>query len=214
MQVSKAVQGSDEWLNERIGKATASRFADIIAKTRSGYSTSRANYRSELVIERLTNQRTDGFKSSAMEWGNEYEPVARMRYELHTGNQVEETGLWHTDGYGASPDGLVGEDGLIEIKCPNTSTHLETLKTRKAPKKYYAQMQGQMWLTGRKWCDFVSFDPRLPENAQLFVARVERDEEFIKELEQEVKQFLQEVEAEQEFVAGFELIERNNISIK
>lgn len=139
--------------------------------------------------------------------GTDNEPVARLRYELETGNDVEECGFFaHPDIMaGASPDGLVNDDGLLEIKCPNSATHIETLRKRKVPSQYYWQVQGQMWMTGRQWCDFVSFDPRLPENAQYIRIRMDRDDKAIAELEEEVKEFLQSVEIEAAFVRNFEL---------
>lgn len=201
----KAEQRSPEWFAARLGKATGSRFGDIIAKTRSGYAASRKNYRAELVAEILTGQVTESFTTAAMQWGIDYEPVARLQYELITGNDVEETGFWYHNhlAAGASPDGFVNDDGLLEIKCPNTATHLDTLMYKKVPKQYVAQVQGQMWITGRKWCDFVSYDPRLPDNAQIFITRVERDEKFIAELEQEIIDFTQEVNDLVEFVRNF-----------
>ena len=135
----------------------------------------------------------------------DYEPVARLQYELETGYSVVDTSLWLHDTIeaGASPDGLVGDDGCLEIKCPNTATHLETLRTGKLPRQYQAQVQGQMWISGRQWCDFVSFDPRLPSNAQLFITRVDRDDLYIENLEQEIVEFLKEVDQEVEFVKNY-----------
>lgn len=201
-----AEQRSPEWFAARLGRPTASKFGDIIATTRSGYSAGRKNYRAELVIQRLTGVVPEGFSNAAMAWGTETEPVAQLAYELATGNEVEETSLWLHDEIeaGASPDGLIGDDGCLEIKCPNSATHLETLRTGKVPRLYIAQVQGQMWITGREWCDFVSFDPRLPQNAQLFITRVHRDDIYIQNLEQEVIEFLQEVEEEVEFVKHYE----------
>lgn len=201
----QAEQRSEEWFAARLGKATGSRFADIIARTRSGYAASRKNYRAELVSEILTGRPVETFTSAAMQWGTDNEPVARLQYELATGNEVKETGFWlhETLSAGASPDGFVGSDGLIEIKCPNTATHLETLIKKQVPKQYVAQIQGQMWITDRKWCDFVSYDPRLPDNAQLFIIRVARDEQFIQELEQEIIDFTQEVQDLVEFVRNY-----------
>ena len=190
-------QGTPEWFAARLCKVTASRVADIIAKTKSGYSTSRANYMAELVCERLTGRQGDFFQNAAMAWGTNTEPMARAAYEALEGMLVEETGfVSHAtiEMAGASPDGLVGDDGLIECKCPMTATHLETLLGKSVPSKYVAQMQWQMACTGRKWCDFVSFDPRMPEHMQLFVKRLERDEDYIIELEREVEKFLSELE--------------------
>jgi putative phage-type endonuclease len=190
-------QRSPEWYAARLGKVTASRVADIIAKTKSGYSTSRANYMAELVCERLTGKQGDFYQNAAMVWGTETEPMARSAYEAHSGNLVTETGLvLHTSiaDAGASPDGLIDEDGLVEIKCPNTSTHIDTLLDEKVPSKYVTQIMWQMACTERKWCDFVSFDPRMPEHMQIFVKRVERDDDMIVELEREVEKFLSELD--------------------
>lgn len=201
----QAEQRSDDWIAARVGVATTSRFSDIMAKTRSGYGAQRKNYMAELVVERLTNTPPENFTSKAMEWGTDTEPVARLNYSLITGNDVEETGLWlHEDiPCGASPDGFIGDDGLIEIKCPNTATHLDTLVIKQVPRQYEAQVQGQMWITGRKWCDFVSYDPRLPENAQMIIIHVERDDTYIKKLEDEIRLFLQEVDEQVTFVENY-----------
>jgi putative phage-type endonuclease len=199
-------QGTEEWHAARLGRATASRFKDVMLKIRSGEAAGRKNYRFELVSERLTGERQEMFTSAAMQWGTETEPVARLKYELSSGNDVEECGFFaHPELMaGASPDGLIGDDGILEIKCPNTATHIETLRKRNVPSTYYWQVQGQLWITGRKWCDFVSFDPRLPENAQFFTVRVERNEQDIKGLESEVTEFLKEVETEINFINNFE----------
>lgn len=190
-------QRTTEWRLARCGKVTASRVADVIAKTKSGYSTSRANYMAELICEKLTGVPTEGYTSSAMQHGIETEPQARAAYEMASGGLVEEVGFVpHSsifDG-GASPDGLVGADGMVEIKCPLTATHIDTLLTETVPGKYLAQMQWQMACTGRQWCDFVSYDPRLPETMALFVKRVPRDEKMIEELEKEVYNFLTEMD--------------------
>jgi putative phage-type endonuclease len=190
------VQGSPEWLALRIGKVTASRVADVIAKTKTGVSASRAKYAGELIAERLTNVPAERYTNGAMAWGKEQEPNARKAYEFYRDTDVVEIAfvLHPTIGdSGASPDGLVDVDGLIEIKCPDTHTHIETLLNKDVPAKYITQMMWQMACTGRKWCDFVSFDPRLPESMQFFCQRVHRDDEFIAELEREVVSFLNEV---------------------
>jgi putative phage-type endonuclease len=190
-------QGTPEWFAQRLGKVTASRVADIIAKTKTGVAASRGNYLAQLVAERLTGQAADSFKSGAMQHGTETEPMARMAYETETGQMVTEVAMIQhpkIEMAGASPDGLIGEDGLVEIKCPNTSTHIATLMADKAPSGYMAQMQWQMACTGRAWVDFVSFDPRMPEDMQLFIKRVPRDEKLIAEYEAEVIKFLAEVQ--------------------
>jgi len=201
MRIKKSIerdcmeQRTEEWFAARLGKVTASRVADVLAKIKSGESASRKNYKMELVVQRLTNKVGESFTNAAMEWGTEQEPFARMAYEAHTGTFVKEEGFVDhpiIEGFGCSPDGIVGE-GLIEIKAPNTANHIETVLENKAPSKYIPQMQCQMACTGAKWCDFVSFDPRVPEDLQLFVVRVERDQEYIDSMEVEVKQFLSEV---------------------
>ena len=189
-------QRTDEWFAARIGKVTASRVADVIAKTKSGYGAGRANYLADLVVERLTGQKAQGFSNAAMEWGTQTEPQARAAYSAKTGILVEEVGFIDHPTVamsGASPDGFA-EEGLIEVKCPNTSTMLEYILDGKPPQKYVTQMQWQMACTDRPWCDLVSFDPRLPERLQLLVVRVPRDDDYIAMLEAEVKKFLAELD--------------------
>lgn len=190
-------QRSDEWFAARLGKVTASRVADVVAKTKSGYSTSRANYMAELVAERLTGVKAEGYTNAAIQWGTDQEPEARLAYEFRTDAAIEEIGfVAHPtiDMSGASPDALVGLDGLAEIKCPLTATHIETLLTGVIPARYETQMLWQMACTGRSWCDYVSFDPRLPEEMRLFVKRFPRDAARIAELEEEVRTFLFELD--------------------
>lgn len=192
------VQGSAEWHQARLGKVTASKVADVMARTKSGYSASRANYAAQLIIERLTGQPTESFTNDAMRWGTEKEPEARRAYAFRTDNDVAEVGFVDhavISMAGASPDGLIGDDGLLEIKCPNTATHLDTLQTGAPPAKYVSQMLWQMACTGRQWCDFVSYDPRLPEDFRIFIARVERDDDAIAQMETEVVAFLAEIDA-------------------
>jgi putative phage-type endonuclease len=191
-------QRSPEWYAARLGKVTASRVADIVAKTKTGYSTSRMNYMAELICERLTGVQGASYSSAAMQWGTETEPMARAAYEGTVGALVIETGFVPHGSIsmaGASPDGLIGDDGLVEIKCPITATHIETLLGQSVPSRYNTQMQWQMACTGRKWCDFVSYDPRMPEKMQLFIKRIERDNVAIAELEREVVNFLNELES-------------------
>ena len=189
-------QGTPEWHQLRLGKVTASRVSDVLAKIKTGESASRKNYRAELVVQRLTGLPSESFTNAAMEWGTATEPMARIAYEITKEVLVEQVGFIEHPTiamFGCSPDGLV-HDGMIEIKCPNSATHIEYLTDNKAPAKYINQMQCQMAVTGRKWCDFVSFDPRLPEDLQLFVVRVERDQKYIDSMEVEVVEFLTEVE--------------------
>lgn len=190
------VQGSPEWFAARLGKVTASKVADVVAKTKSGWGASRANYMAALIAERLTQTPADSFSNAAMQWGTEQEPLARVAYEFFTGRDVEQVGFVDHPSIpmtGASPDGLVGEDGLVEIKCPNTATHIDTLLDGKVPGKYVIQMQWQMACTGRQWCDFVSFDPRMPEEMRLWIQRVDRDGPHIELLEEDVTRFLAEL---------------------
>jgi len=188
-------QRTDDWFAARIGKVTASRVADVVAKTKSGYSASRDNYMAQLVCERLTGKPAESFSNAAMQWGTETEPLARAAYEAKMDVLVDEVGFIDHPSIvnsGASPDGLVGIDGLIEIKCPNTATHIDTLLSQTVPKKYADQIFWQMACTGRDWCDFVSYDPRLPPDLQLFIKRIPRDDKYIQLLEAEVIEFLTE----------------------
>lgn len=196
--MAEIIQGSDEWHKIRLGKVTASRVADVVAKTKTGYSASRANYMAQLIAERLTGVVADSYTNDAMRWGTETEPEARSAYEFYSGNRVVEVGFIHhptIEMSGASPDGLVADGGLVEIKAPNTATHIETLLGKAIPGKYETQMQWQMSCTGRQWCDFVSYDPRMPEDMRFFCRRLTRDDKRIAELEREVLEFLAEVDA-------------------
>jgi len=195
--MTEIVQRSPEWHQLRAGKVTASRVADIIAKTKTGYSASRENYLAQLVCERMTQKPAESYSNAAMQWGTDQEPFARAAYEANKDVLVEEVGfVVHPtiEGAGASPDGLVGLFGLVEIKCPNTATHIQTLLDQKVPEKYNIQMQWQMACTCRQWCDFVSFDPRMAEGLQLFIKRVEYDPIYVAQLEKEVINFLMDVE--------------------
>ena len=190
-------QRSEEWFRARAGKVTASRVADVIAKTKSGYSTSRDNYMAELICQRLTGNLGDSYQNAAMVWGTNTEPFARAAYVSAKGVGVEEVGFVPhptLEDAGASPDGLVGHEGLLEIKCPLTSTHMNIMLEQEIPTKYHVQMQWQMACTGRLFCDFVSFDPRMPENLQLYIHTVDRDNRMIANLEAEVAKFLSEME--------------------
>lgn len=190
-------QRTEAWFAARAGKATASRIADIIARTKSGPSASRQAYAVQLALERITGQREEGFTSAAMQRGTDLEAEARAAYETERGVLVREVGFIDHPSIemsGASPDGMVGSDGLMEIKCPDSKQHLEYLRLQTAPAKYKPQVQWQMACTARAWCDFVSYDPRFPEGLQLHIVRVQRDAEYIAELETEVTAFLAEVE--------------------
>jgi putative phage-type endonuclease len=196
-------QRSDEWHKIRMGKVTASRISDVIAKTKTGVSTSRQNYLIQLVSERLTGKKGDSFVNQAMLDGIEREGAARALYERTRGVSVTEVGFFDhpvIKNSGASPDGAVNAEedgkyvGLIEIKCPIETTHTNTLMSKWIPNKYVPQMQWQMACTGAKWVDFISYNPNFPVELQLFVSRLHRDDDFIKELEEEVIKFLDEVD--------------------
>lgn len=190
-------QGSAEWLALRVGKVTASRVADVVAKTKTGWGASRANYMAALIAERLTGVPAEGFTNAAMQWGIETEPEARAAYQFENSVLVTQIGFVDHPTLsmsGASPDGLVGVDGLVEIKCPLTATHIDVLLSRSIPDKYVKQMQWQMACTGRQWCDFASFDPRMPEHMRLWVQRVARDEPMIQQLHGYIAAFLAELD--------------------
>ena len=189
-------QRTDEWFTARCGKATASALYKVMSKTKTGWGADRTNYAAQLVTERLTGRPADSFTNSAMQWGIDTEAQARMAYAFHADENPVEIGFldhpriaWS----GASPDGLVGLDGMIEIKCPNTATHIATLDGAPIDRKYLYQMQWQMACAEREWCDFVSFDPRLPPAMQMHTRRVERDDELLGELETADTEFLADV---------------------
>jgi putative phage-type endonuclease len=192
-------QRSDDWFAARLGKVTASSLHKVLAKTKTGYGADRGNYMTQLVLERVTGNKADSFSSAAMQWGVDQEPFARAAYETTQGVMVDETGfIQHPtiEMAGASPDGLVGDDGMVEIKCPESKTALECwLSDNPVESKYFAQMQWQMRCADRSWCDYVVFDPRMPAKAQLFVKRVERDDAWLETTEAEVIKFLAEVDA-------------------
>jgi len=190
------IQGSPEWFAARCGKLTASSIADAIAKTKSGWGASRANVMARLIAERLTGTPAESYQNKEMQWGSETEPLARDAYEFYADVDVEQVGfIVHPDfpESGASPDGMVGEQGLVEIKCPNTATHIDTLLGDSIAGRYILQMQWQMACTSRKWCDFVSFDPRMPGRMRLFIQRIPRDDVLIASLSKDVELFLREL---------------------
>lgn len=190
-------QRTDEWFAVRCGKVTASRIADVVARTKTGYGADRANYMAELVVERLTNTRAESYTNAAMQWGIDQEPAARDAYSARTGELVTEIGFIPHPRIamaGASPDGLVGVDGMVEIKCPNTASHIEYMMEGEPAHKYFLQMQWQMACANRQWNDFCSYDPRMPEGLQLFIVRVPRDDSVIEMLEAEVEKFLAELD--------------------
>lgn len=197
--MSDAVQGTQEWLDARVGKITASRLGDVMAMTKSGYAAARKNYAAELVVERLTGASSErGFVSREMQWGIDTEPEARSEYELRYDVSVEQVGLIDhptIERAGGSPDGLIGTDGAVEIKCPNTATHIETIRTGKVTDRYWKQIQWILDCTGRLWCDYVSYDPRVRiPGLVMHVIRVHRDDAFLKTAREEVLKLDAEVE--------------------
>ena len=193
MQIIRDIdQGTDEWLELRLGVVTASKFKDVLS---GGKGITRLSYMRQLAAEALTGAPVDLFKSSAMEWGNETEPQAKAMYQLHTFNTVEEVAFIKHDSInvGVSPDGLICDNGLIEIKCPNTTTQIDTFLRGKMPTGHIPQVQGQLWVSEREWCDFVSFDPRINGKSSFCMTRIERDDKYIKDLETKVKQFNEEL---------------------
>lgn len=190
------MQQSPEWYAARCGRATASRFADVMAKIKTGEAAGRRNYRAQLVAERLTGVPAESYTNAAMQWGIDTEPLARAAYEALSGNIVEQVAfVTHPELMaGASPDGLIDSDGGLEVKCPNTAQHIDAL-LKGMPPEHIPQIQGGMWLTGRQWWDFVSFDPRMPEKLQLYVQRIARDDAYITQLAAEVIVFLKETDA-------------------
>lgn len=195
----EAKQGSGAWLYERCGFVTASRFRDVLDYTKAGKAgAKRTSYLWEVVIERLTGQPSDHFSSAAMEWGTENEPRSRMAYEAHSGNMVDEVGFIKHPTLpmcGGSPDGLIDENGGWESKSPfNSANHLNTILNG-MPDDHMAQIQGCMWITGRGWWDFTSFDPRMPDALRLYVQRIERNDEYIAQMEKEIIAFSAEANA-------------------
>lgn len=187
------IQGSDEWLEARLGRVTASCFADVMAK---GQGVTRIKYMRRIVAERLTGKPFESYFNRDMERGTEQEPYARMEYESATGNLVQEVGfIQHpTLLTGSSPDGLIDDDGGLEIKSVKPTVQIETIERGSYPYEHAAQVQGNLWITGRKWWDFVSYSPDMPEPLRLYIHRVERNEEYIQNLEAEVIRFLAEAE--------------------
>ena len=211
MLVEDLIQGSPEWLQMRTGCVTGSRMADVMAKLKrkDGEAQTRADYKAEIVCEILTGRAADHYVSPAMQWGSDNEIFARNAYELEVGS-TELIGFALHDSIkrlGASPDGLVGENGLVEFKCPTTATHLDYIIKGVVPAEYHWQMLCEMACTGRKWCDFASYDPRLPKRLQLFVRRFERDDARIAEMEAETQKFLAEVEEVIAKLNGVELVD-------
>lgn len=206
MIIVTADQGSEEWFQARLGRATGSNFSSVLATVKSGEAATRKNYRVQLALERITGKRNDtGYTNQAMQDGTAREPIARDLYEFSSGNTVEEVGfcLHDTLECGVSPDGLIGVDGMIEIKCPTPATHLDYLLRTTPPPEYVAQIQGQLWVADREWVDFVTFNPEFPSSARFRVMRVYRDEEYIKALSAAVEAFMNEVRATAEQIANY-----------
>jgi putative phage-type endonuclease len=199
MRTIDCIQGSAEWLQARAGKITASRIADVLAVLKKGgEGADRRNYRFELLAERLTGRAEEHYISKDMEYGTEWEPYARTAYELERGAMVDTLGfaLHPTLDYaGASPDGLVGLDGMIEIKCPRATTHLKWMLAGAVPEEHEPQLSFGMLCCERQWCDFISYCPDMPDGLKLFIVRVERNDERLAQIEQEVIRFNGELKA-------------------
>lgn len=188
MNIIDCIQGSDEWFASRLGKVTASCFSDVLNK-----KTGRGVYMIKLAAERLTGLPQGSYNNAVMERGKELEPEAREYYAKSSGQEIVQIGFAELDEWiGASPDGLIGDDGLAEIKCPNSTTHIINILKDKMPTQYIPQVQGQLWVTGRKWCRFISYDPRLATRP-FWSIRIERDEEYIKNLQAATNIFVKEL---------------------
>ena len=199
MKIIDCVQGSDEWFAARLGKVTGTGFAKVLAK---GQGKTRKSYMIQLAAERLTGLAQESYSNAAMEWGTEHESDARIRYEMVNDVSVLLAGFVElSDEIGTSPDGLVDDEGLLEIKCPNSTTHIETIMSNKVPSQYIPQIQGGMWVAERQWCDFVSFDPRVAAVPCLCL-RVARDQKYIDNLENEVNVFVAELKGLTEKITG------------
>lgn len=194
--ITEMEQGSAEWLALRLSKVTASRMSDVLSKGRgSAPSKTAETYMMELIAEKLTGESKPFFENDAMRWGTETEPQARTMYEINSNfvSVVEVAFIELNEFVGVSPDGLIGDDGMLEIKCPTTITQLKRALSDDYSKDYYAQIQMQLWVAERKWCDFLSFDPRLDCDAGYLLQRVERDEEFIKDMEEKTVLFIKKM---------------------
>ncbi|MEP0323258.1 lambda exonuclease family protein [Bauldia litoralis] len=197
MLILAAEQHTGDWHSARLGRVTASKVSDATARTRSGWRGSRANYMADLIAERLTGTVRDSFTNAAMQWGTDMEPEARDVYAFTNSVSVSQVGFVRhptIEMAGASPDGLVDDDGLVEVKCPNTANHIDTLLGASIKGEYIKQMQWQMACCNRAWCDFVSYDPRMPPTMQMHVSRVQRDNKMIADLERDIREFLIEVD--------------------
>lgn len=184
------IQGSPEWFDIKRAKVGASKIADMMSKGRgNAESAGRRNLKAKLICERLTGKTEETYTNAAMQWGVDNEEPAREVYEYKCDTEVDQVGFVDHPSIeyaGMSPDGLVGKDGLLEIKCPNTATHIDYMLAGVMPSEYVKQVQFQMACSGRLWCDFMSYDPRLGPDLQTFIVRVERDDELISQIEAEV----------------------------
>jgi hypothetical protein len=198
MPVIDCEQGSPVWLKAREGRITASRIVDVLSYLKKGgESQKRIDYRLDLVAERLTGQAEEHVVSKEMKWGTETEPFARGAYEMHSGVMVDQVGfIVHPtmDYFGGSPDALVGADGVYEAKCPKTTTHLEWMMAGVLPTEHEPQCMTNIAVSEREWCDFMSYDPRLPEDLRKFIVRLYRDDKRIAEIEAEVKRFEESIQ--------------------
>lgn len=209
----EVIQGTPEWLELRIGKISASRAKDLLATVRYGEAAGYRNYKTELAVERITGTRYERYVTKQMEYGTETEGVAATVYQLITGNVAKECGMYAIEGTNvvASPDRLVGDDGLVEIKCRELGNHVDSITTGKVPDEYYKQIQFQLWVTHRQWCDYVSYGDEMPDNSKVFVKRIERDEEVINDIVERVEKIEEDISKTTEAIKSYNV---NNIENK
>lgn len=208
---SDVEQGSETWLDLRMGKMSASRANALLATVKYGEAATYKNYRAELTVERITGFRPERYVTKQMEYGTETETVAATMYSLQTGTIVDVCGIYTIEGKNvcASPDRLVGDDGLIEIKCRELANHIQSIAEDKIPTEYYQQMQFQLWVTNRQWCDYVSYGDEMPENAQLYIKRVERDEAMIEDLIERSEQMEKDIEKLTNVITKYDINKEN-----
>lgn len=186
------IQGSEEWYQLRLGRVTASNFSKALA---GGTGATRKDYMLDLIVELDRNEAAERIVTQAMQWGTDTEAEAREYYEQLNGVAVDQVGFVERDEFvGASPDGLIGDKGMIEIKCPNSRTQVKYKRAGKLPSTYKAQVQGLLWVCEREWIEFVSFDPRLTQY-KYFRKRIYRDEDYIKELHTKIVMFVTEMQS-------------------
>lgn len=201
----EVAQGTPEWKQHRLGRCSASRAGDLLTEVRYGEAAAYRNYRAELLMERLTGTSPERYVTKQMEYGTETEAVARTMYSLTTGNIVKTSGIYIVEGKMAcaSLDGEIGDEGLVEIKCREIANHIESIATGKVPDVYYKQIQFQLWVTHRQWGDYCSYADEMPDNAKLFIKRIERDEDMIADIVKKVDQMEADIARYTAIIAGY-----------